>query len=395
MNRRQYLSLLGSGSLGFLAGCQEGPQDTTTRTATETTSTPTTTARETTTTTEAKDTETTIEEPERDLGPMEFGAVYIPFMGDKWEDCAVGTPAIGEYTDTADSAVVSTHIDQMTSNNIPRVLFNFGEEHEDYQRWRDFTRAPNFSEVEIECYYVISQALRRDRDITKDFEFIRQNLLPLDNYRAHEGRPVIQFWDVRYLVWGGNEESSRVKEKLLNEWGDITSFFEFVREELTLNGTPPYMIGDFKSQGIDYRNHGLNEHVRGLLNSFDAAATWTGHTPPNQTYPWEKALPYVQANFEGYMELVEEFNIDFVPTVFPGFDDRENDCWGENRHVPRSQEKFRAMIKLADEYRTTDMVNIATWNGWNEGHQIEPGSHQGEQYGNAFLEITNHFTRTE
>jgi len=32
------------------------------------------------------------------------------------------------------------------------------------------------------------------------------------------------------------------------------------------------------------------------------------------------------------------------------------------------------------------MINIATWNDWGEGTQIEPGIHEGTDFGTEYLE---------
>lgn len=73
--------------------------------------------------------------------------------------------------------------------------------------------------------------------------------------------------------------------------------------------------------------------------------------------------------------------------VFPGFDNRDNDRWGVDRYVPRDPSHLRQLIELAERYKTTDRINIATFNGWAEGHQIEPGSFRDEDYITEYLDV--------
>ena len=96
--------------------------------------------------------------------------------------------------------------------------------------------------------------------------------------------------------------------------------------------------------------------------------------------------------FSGYEEFNNDYGTEFVPLVSPGFDDRWNDCgWGENRYAPRSTEHFRNLLDLAEEYKTIDRINVGTWNGWPEGHMIEPGVFRGEDYGKDYLEVLRDF----
>jgi len=72
--------------------------------------------------------------------------------------------------------------------------------------------------------------------------------------------------------------------------------------------------------------------------------------------------------------------------VFLGFDDRGNQCWGGDRYIHRNVDRFGEMLTLADEYRTTNRIDIATWNDWAEGTHIEPGSFRGKDYETDYLE---------
>lgn len=343
-------------------------------------------------------------ETEEESTDLSAGAVYIPFMGgpgdqSKWPDCAVGEPEVGQYSheesdfEEKGRSATNSHIEQMQNHDISRVMFNFGEEAEDYERLRNFKSVEKFGEIEIECYYVISQAMRRERDFKQDFEFVRENFLTEDNYTTFDGRPVVQFWDVGYLTWGGNEQARQVKNRIEEEWG-FGGFVDYIREELTVGGTDPFLVGDFHDLGQIYSEGNASEEMLEMFRKFDAASTWTGRNPYNETIEWEEALAHVESNFEGYRNLISEYNMEFIPTTFPGFDDRANECWGGDRHLPRDSERFRTVLNLANEYRTTEFINIATWNDWNEGHQIEPGSHMGEEYGTEYLEVVADFAST-
>jgi hypothetical protein len=124
---------------------------------------------------------------------IDVGAVYIPFMGGKWDSCAVGEAAVGEYTTGGtlgpeDRAAVSRHVDQHRGFGVGPVMFNFGENSRDRRRFRNFRASPLADEVAFECFYVLSQALRRDRPVGRDLDFVQSDMFPLDTYATVDGR---------------------------------------------------------------------------------------------------------------------------------------------------------------------------------------------------------------
>lgn len=313
----------------------------------------------------------------------DVSGVYLPFSGDKFGRCLTGaTPAVGRYGDPIAPDVTDRHIDQMQGHGVTTVAFNFGESAADYRRWRAFEEASLSRAVDVECYYVLSQALQRQRDLEADLEFVRDNLFGHERYSRVGRRPVVQCWGVGFLAWGGNEASRRVQQRLLDAHGSYTAFVAHVRSALTVDGVDPFLVGEFRNQGLG----GVDEPYVELFSQFDAGSTWTGVLEPGETVPWEASLERTRENFEHLRRFTDEHDMAFIPTVYPGFDDRHNSCWGGGRHVPRSPAHLDQLLRLADEYRSMAKVNLATFNGWSEGHQVEPGSFRGEDYGTAYLE---------
>ena len=129
-----------------------------------------------------------------------------------------------------------------------------------------------------------------------------------------------------------------------------------------------------------------------LLSKFDAVTTWVG-TNANRTVNWKEQLEFVETNFAGYKELMKEYEFEFAPRSFPGFDLRGNKTRDSDRYTPRNPKKFRKVLELVDEYRTISHVNIATWNEWEEGLMIEPGYHRGKYYGFDYLNEIKDFIK--
>lgn len=327
-----------------------------------------------------------------DAVDVEIGAVYINFLGPHWENCATtAEPCLGYYS-MEDETVINQHIDWMRRSGISRLMFNFSVM--DDRKYADaFFEASATENIPIEMFYNISNALkwRGDRTISEQIErhgeYIRSEFLSLPNVSKRAGRPTISFWDVDFLAWGGNEDSKDVKNAIHEEYGSYQALVDHIRTEFSLDGTNPYLIGDFQDHAID----GFPQEYAELNAQFDAAMTWTGKLKIGGSVPWEEARDHARENFAALERFAKDNGLDLMPTAYPGFDDRHNSCFGSERYVERSPEHFRELLEIADEYKTVDRINVATFSGWPEGHQIEPGSFQGSEYGTEYLETLRSF----
>jgi len=320
---------------------------------------------------------------------LDIGVTYVPFIESKWGECMpleYAEPRIGHY-EMDDAEAMNRHIDQMQGYGIWPVMLNFNGTPHAKRQIREFTAASLVSEIPVEPKYTMD-ALRWNRDeelravLADDFAFVRDQLFTNDDVTVYEeeGRPTFYFWGVDYLAWEGSEESLAMMDQVMDEWGSYEEFVKFIRTQLTVDGQTPYLIGEVRD------SIGMTDKEKRLDQQFDAITTWAGQLEEGETMSWEDVLGYFEENFTASREFAEKHDIEFIPNVIPGFNDTENSCWGQDFHVPRSVDGFRRALELADQYRTIDRINVATWNDWTEGTQIEPGSFQGNDYGTNYLE---------
>ena len=325
---------------------------------------------------------------------VDIGAVYVPFMGGgsgegKWEDCAVGTPRVGTYsTDERDYSrsnreAVARHLDQQHGHGVGPVMFNFGEEIADYGRFNVFQDSDLATERDFECFYVLIQALRRNRAIEDDLRYVRDQMFTLDNYSTLDGRPLVQ-------IWGGYAARWHLEDNPLFEDKSLVEHVEWLRETLTPpDGPAPFLVTTSADYGRWVRRDDADpdETTTAYMAAFDGYTTWFPHLESSTETEWEAALETTEAEFAGLRSVADADDKAVIPTVYPGFDDRANTCWGEDRYLPRRVDRFRELFALADEYRTHDRINVASWNDWNEGHMIEPGTYNDTQYGTRYLDV--------
>lgn len=254
-----------------------------------------------------------------------------------------------------------------------------------------YTAAPNLWD---EGYWLTVESYREDL-VKPHMTFMRKHILSKDNVTRLDGRPVIQMWNSH--VWAFDYQYGRIEE----EWGGYDEFFDEIRSLLTVDGKEPFFVG-----GTNWWGHGGYPTGRKaeLTRHFDATTTWmVGAELHDGFASQETALNWAEENWQGHREFTDKHDMDFVPMVFPGFDERtpdEGNCdprdSGEGRRVPRSPDFFAKMLRLADEYRTTKLINNSVYNNWQEGTHIEPGVFEpgpfGEQdYGTAYLEVVKQF----
>lgn len=334
---------------------------------------------------------------------LEIGAVYMPFFehSGQWRDCAVGRPAVGRYY-IDDEEALNRHGDLMQGHGISRLQFDFVND----GRWRPFLRTREntlLEEVPLEVMYVIGNSMRwRDHntvgeELDEALGVIRDEFFEQKNHAERDGRPTVKFWSISGVTWDGDETGRELINYVEKEHGGFTEFGEYLRDQLTVDGTEPYMIGGFRTTGQVIYEHGIDAHWMEdrveLAGAFDAVSNWTGDNPAGETVSQEDHIQFQEETFEGYEMIAEKHGIDFIPVALPGFDDRDNDCWGNDRYIPSDADHLQEQLKLADDYRTTDRIDIASFNDWGEGHQIEPGTYQGESYGTERLDVVKKFVQ--
>lgn len=330
---------------------------------------------------------------------LDIGAVYSGFT---WRFMKNGDlvmpyePEVDDYGNE-DSILISPeatsrHIDQMTGFGINRVLFTFNGTHQHRRYARNFLKSDLLDHTTIEPFYTIKPNYTwvdafsfKDEIVPDHMSYIRDEFLSRDYAAEYDGRPTVTFWNAH--VWADHEH---VSEQILEEWAGYSEFVDDLRSHLRVDGKDPFLVADSARIGVP----GGWAWTEELFTEFDGLTTWIGNLESGETISWEDQHSLIEKNFRGCREFAREHDMEFIPTIFPGFDDRGNTSWGQDRHIPRSQEDYKEILETADKYRTTDRINIATWNDWAEGTQIEPGSFRGADYGTDFVEIIEEFQRS-
>lgn len=330
--------------------------------------------------------ESYVREFDRIVDPrLDVGAYYVYFFEDRdrWDECTDACPDIGRYG-MDDREAVSRHVDLMQGFGISRLIFQ-ADWPENGERFLARLEEPLPGSMPLEIKFNFRPVVlegRGDRTIREQFDratsFFRDNFLTRSNYVTIDGRPVVTIMGAHFPVWNRGE----LWEFFQNEWGGYGGFVEYLRAQFSTD-TAPHLIGMVSN--LEHLAPDGDPAFHEAIEQYDAFTHWFGGGLAATT-PWEELKGYHVTYFPSARDFAEDHEINFNPTVFHGFDDRSNDCWGDGRYVPRDPDHLQEMLELAEEYRTGDRVNVATFNDWPEATAIEPGTVRGSRQGTEYLE---------
>lgn len=323
---------------------------------------------------------------------LNLGGIYISQAGsalsNTLSDEVDTEPAVGIYNSPIPPEITSRHIDQMTGFGFNRVVFDTaGVTH---RGWAEaFLEADLLDQVEVMPFYIMPRLQRnldkswKDDVFAKDLPFLKEKFLERENAVTVDGRPVCSTWNYMNL-----HEDDDLREKLLNEFGSYEAFVQHIRDGLRTDRGDPYLICGVGGWGDVLDENGRSEFV----TQFDAITSWFNGTRGG----WDAVLERAEEHFKSCREFVQDRNMEYIPVARPGYDERwdTGDYRTTERYLPRDPDRFRQLLNLADEYRTTDRINIP-FNDWIEGHTIEPGTFTGTEYGTEYLEVVKEFQQPE
>lgn len=310
-------------------------------------------------------------------GPL-VGAYYYPWYGKpgQWEQAIANKPILGRY-DSRDPPVIDRHVEWARRAGIDFFAMSWWgpDSWEDGALQGAYLRSQDVLPFAI--HYESAGRLHKPEDAPIDFEeslpsgetrgerFVADMAYLADSYLHHpayatvDGRPIV----VLYLA--------RV-------WRNYAPYVDEVRRMMEETGVDPYIVAD-----VVWWNP-ANQVAWGwepAAASFDAI---TGYSLYDYGQPgvMVRFTEEAGATAEVHRDLAGSFDLDFVPNVMPGFDDRR--LRGVDRSViarrggATFEEQWRTATDLADDEHP--MVLVTSFNEWHEGTEIEPSQEHGDSY---------------
>lgn len=294
-------------------------------------------------------------------------------------------PFPSEYK-TNDSLILAQQTEQMQEAGITHVIIDWWPRKPELKN-RAIHVANHFETNSALQFAVHLETLDIAKDGSRDiiflgeeekvtlsafFEHLVKRLSKYKNYYRINNKMVVYLYASRHLT------------------GDVTGVFKHVREHIKNKlGEELYLVGDEIFYNVPDAKTG--KLLRPMtpswerLQAFDAITLYNPYDP-HTTYEDSdegiyKFLKETEELLYAYRGVSEAVGIPLIPVVIPGYDDRvlrpSNNASPLKRKTTDNKtllEHLHTSIHKILGSSMPDSIIITSWNEWNEGTQIEPGS---------------------
>lgn len=354
LTRRKVLAAATT-ALPLVAGCQgDGSTG-----VIETSARPTTPTSQTTT-----DATTTEESGPADRNVPDVAANYRLAHGE-WGDCIAGSPRVGQYRQVS-TDVAKRHSDALESAGVRRLRLNVRQT--EYARdGLDLLLDGTARTLDLTAQ--ILRAVRDERhtelveevgDVSEGLESVEGVIVPVGGLR------------------GG--DAKEVRDRLREEHGSLPAFVDWLRAELP----QVRLIAQVGMPGRQTFDRAPEAYWKTVAR-FDAVtnSVWP---PAESATCWDGFLSTLRVTFGTLRAFTDRTGVEFEPTVAPGIPTGVDGCSaGGSRAVSRNPTGYERALRVGLTYATGDRVSVDSFNDWQRGTQIEPGTYAGNEYGEAYL----------
>ncbi len=179
-----------------------------------------------------------------------------------------------------------------------------------------------------------------------------------------------------YYKIGGKPVIMLTSLSIQNNTGTIIDF-KRLRDTLSLElgklGINPFLLGEIPTGWIPPQRYSE------AIKQMDAIAITDWST---DNYDRSVFFPsYIDISWKNWSDSARNWNIDFVPVVFPGFDDRLSNSRTKKFVMGRDDKFYKDFCNVAKRNMGKNkMVIINSWNNFKENTHIEPSATYGDKY---------------
>jgi hypothetical protein len=148
-----------------------------------------------------------------------------------------------------------------------------------------------------------------------------------------------------------------------------------LRSVMQSAGLNPYIIGELTTGWVAPINYGDS-----VLKAMDGIVLTTWSTTD---YDRKFAFySYSDLNFQNWKKTLEAWNVDYVPCIFPGWD---NPSVASQYVIERNEKNYVDYCNIAKRSMGKNrVVMINSWNDFQKGNSLEPT----QEYGSQYLQLT-------
>jgi len=302
------------------------------------------------------------------LDDILVGAIYYPwYNSEQWRRYgSARTPLLGYYN-SEDIVVVNKHIDWATGHGIDFFPISWDAPYKDWDIWvkQVFLKASEAKNIKFHIFYGPGSYEWGPENKTNTFiehmEYVAKTYFDDPGYLKIKERPVILFYD-------------------LGSMGEVPELAKVLNYLNSKSGQRIYWVGDL----VNLYNYGqgYGEDLYRVLG----ATTFYFFRRIHFENDWEELLSLVNANYPSIREEMKKFGTDFIPSVYPSYDNRH---MGGEYYLPRDPVHFSRYFEIAKRVAEPKVMLITSWNEWHEDTQIEPASEYKFDYLNIIRQLSS------
>ncbi len=299
------------------------------------------------------------------------GAYYVNTNTAYWAKKYTSTPTLGEYN-PLDAAVMTQQGAWADQAALDFLVFNWNGATGDNNLLKNFITNRKAGVRMVINYNTAHLKVTNATPLTGDK--LTQMITELkglaaahfgqDYYYQADKRPVI-------LITPLNLAASAAASI------DFATVIPAVKAALQEDGVDLYIIGEITSGWLPPQRYAP------AIRAMDATTLNNWSTDVYDRYVFFPA--YTDQNWQNWRDSTSLWKVDFVPCIFPGFNDKAAKPTSKLFNIDHAEKFFTDMCNVAKRNMSARrLVLINSWNDYASGTTLEPA----KEYGTQYLDIT-------
>lgn len=304
---------------------------------------------------------------------VNVGAYYFSYISADWDKDYIDNPELGKYDILANPDLLAKQFEWASKGGLNFFIFNWDKKSTEDELLSVFASSYTSGAPEMVLNYSLAHLKATNASPLTD-EKLSNMISELKNlYTTHmskeyyfkvENQPVVMI-------------TSLIPSSGAVNAVDFDLVMTAVRDEFKKMGIVPYFIGELPTgwrAPQTYKNNIITMDAVVLSN-------WAP-TDYDKSYAF---LSFNDISWKNWCDSTSAWNVDYVPCIFPAYNDSISVPKTKNFGVERAEKFFVdycnvAKRNLGEEQR---FVIVNSWNDYKKGNTIEPAT----DYGTRYLEI--------
>lgn len=304
---------------------------------------------------------------------VNVGAYYFTYTSTDWSKDYVDNPELGKYDIYSNSSLLTKQFEWATRGGLSFFILNWDNKDSDNELLSIYASSHTSSAPRMVLNYNLAHLKATNSSPLTDAKLSTMIDELTDLYTTHmskdyyfkvENQPVIM---ITSLIPASNAGNAVNFNLVMNA----------VRDEFSKIGVTPYFIGELPTgwrAPQTYKNNIITMDAV-ILNNW-------APTDYDKSYAF---LSFNDISWRNWCDSTSAWNVDYVPCIFPAYNDSIAVPKTRNFGINRSEKFFIDYCNVAKRNlgKEKRFVIVNSWNDYKKGNTLEPAS----SYGTKYLEI--------